>query len=86
MVENLPAMQETWVQSLGWEDPLEEGMATHSSYPCLENAHGQRSLVGYSPRGWKESDMTRCLRCVICRYLLPLAGCIFILLTVSFAV
>ena len=31
MVENLPAMQETWVQSLGWEDPLEEGMETHSS-------------------------------------------------------
>ena len=31
MVKNMPAMQETWVQSLGWEDPLEKGMATHSS-------------------------------------------------------
>ena len=31
MVENLPTMQETWVQSLGWEDPLEKGMATLSS-------------------------------------------------------
>ena len=31
MVKDLPAMWETWVQSLGWEDPLEEGMATHSS-------------------------------------------------------
>ena len=31
MVKNLPAMRETWVQSLGWEDPLEEGMAIHSS-------------------------------------------------------
>ena len=31
MVKNPPAMQETWVQSLGWEDPLEEGMATHPS-------------------------------------------------------
>ena len=31
MVKNLPAMWETWVQSLGWEDPLEEGTATHSS-------------------------------------------------------
>ena len=31
MVKHLPAMQETWVQSLGWEDPLEKGMATHSS-------------------------------------------------------
>ena len=30
-VKNLPALQETWVQSLGWEDPPEEGMATHSS-------------------------------------------------------
>ena len=30
MVKNPPAMQETWVRSLGWEDPLEEGMATHS--------------------------------------------------------
>ena len=31
MVKNLPTVQETWVQSLGWEDPLEKGMATHSS-------------------------------------------------------
>ena len=31
MVKNLLAMRETWVQSLGWEDPLEKGMATHSS-------------------------------------------------------
>ena len=32
LVKNLPAMRETWVQSLGWEDPLEEGMTTHSSF------------------------------------------------------
>ena len=32
MVKNLPAMQETWIQSLGWEDSLEKGMATHSSF------------------------------------------------------
>jgi len=31
MVKNLPAVQETWLRSLGWKDPLEEGMATHSS-------------------------------------------------------
>ena len=31
LVKNLPAMQDTWVQSLGWEDPLEKGMATHTS-------------------------------------------------------
>ena len=35
MEKNLPAIQETWLQSLGWEDPLEKGMATHSS--ILEN-------------------------------------------------
>ena len=33
-VKNLPVVLETWVQSLGWEDPLEEGMATHSSIPA----------------------------------------------------
>ena len=32
MVKNPPALQVTWVRSLGWEDPLEEGMATHSSF------------------------------------------------------
>ena len=31
MIQNSPTMRETWIQSLGWEDPLEEGMATHSS-------------------------------------------------------
>ena len=31
LIKNLPAMQETWVRSLGWEDPLEKGMATHSN-------------------------------------------------------
>ena len=31
MVKNLPAVRDTWVRSLGWEDPLEKGMATHSS-------------------------------------------------------
>ena len=36
MVKNLPAVQETWVQSLGQEDPLEEGMATHSSVLAWE--------------------------------------------------
>ena len=35
-VKNLPATWETWVQSLGWEDPLEEGMATHSSILAWE--------------------------------------------------
>ena len=48
-IKNLPAMRETWVQSLGWEDPLEESMATQSC-SCLENPQRQTNLVGYSPR------------------------------------
>ena len=55
-IKNLTAMQETWVQSLGWEDPLEEGMVT--PWQPIENPHGQRSLEGYSPWGCKESDTT----------------------------
>ena len=47
-------MQETQVQSLGWEDPLEKGMAGES--------HRQRNMAGYSPWGHKQSDMTEWLR------------------------
>ena len=54
---NLPAMWESWVQSLGEEDPLEKRMATHSSILAGE-FHGQSSLTGYSPWGHKESDIT----------------------------
>ena len=36
MVKNLPATRENWVRALGWEDPLEEGMKTHSSILALE--------------------------------------------------
>ena len=50
-------MQETQVQSLVWEDPLEKGMASHSSILAWR-IHGERNLVGYSPWGHKESDMT----------------------------
>ena len=46
-VKNLPVMQETWVRSLGWKDPLEKGMATHSRQEPGE-FYGQRSLMGYS--------------------------------------
>ena len=58
LVKNLPEMWATWVQSLGWEDPLEKGMATHSSILAWREFHGQRSLMGYSSWGCKESDMT----------------------------
>ena len=49
MVKNLPAMQETWVRSLGREDPLEKGMATHSSIlgwriPWTEKPGGLQSV------------------------------------------
>ena len=58
MVKRLPTMQETRVRSLGQEDPLEKGMAAHSStlawkIPWMEE------LGGYSPWGRKELDMTK---------------------------
>ena len=49
-------MQETGVQSLGWEDALGKKMATHSTFSSGE-FHGQRSLVSYSPWGHKELGM-----------------------------
>ena len=73
MVKNLPAMQETWVRSVGQEDHLEKGMATHSNFGVKipwrrtwlltlvflpGEFHGQRSLVGHSSWGHKEMDMT----------------------------
>ena len=57
MIKKRPTVQETWVQSLGWEEPLEKGMATHSSLLPGE-PHGRRSLVSYSPWDRKESDTT----------------------------
>ena len=57
MVKNLPAVQETQVQSLDWEDLLKKGLATHTVFLPGE-FHGQRSLVDYSPWGRKESDVT----------------------------
>ena len=48
--------QETWVRSLGQEDPLDEGMATHSGF-LPEKLHGQR-MMGYSQQGPIEADTT----------------------------
>ena len=71
MVKNLPANAEDRVRSLGQGDPLEkETQLTPVFLP--EKSHGQRSLVGYSPRGGKESDtcewlthtfLLKCLKC-----------------------
>ena len=58
MVKNPPAMQETRVQSLGWEDPLEEGMATHSNILAWRIPMDRGAWQGYSSWGRKESDMT----------------------------
>ena len=60
MVKYLLAMWETKVRSLFQEDPLEKGMALHSSILAGE-FHGQRSLVSYNPWGHKEFDMTEWL-------------------------
>ena len=56
-VKNLPAVQETWVQLLGWEDPLEKEMATHFSILAWKS-HGHRSLVGCSLWDSNESGTT----------------------------
>ena len=56
-VKEPPVMWETWVESLGCEDPLEKGMATTPVFWPGE-FHGQRSLAAYSPRPHQESDMT----------------------------
>ena len=70
MVKRLPAVQEIQVQSLGWEDHLEKGMATHSGFLPGES-HGQRSLAGYSPWSPKKSDMTEPLTLLIFQEGLP---------------
>ena len=54
--KNLPAMQETCVPSLSWEDPLKD--SNPLQYSCLKNPHVQRNLEGDSPWDHKESEMT----------------------------
>ena len=56
VVKKSPANAED-IRDVGWSDLLEEGMASHSVFSRGES-HGQRSLVGYSPLGHKELDMT----------------------------
>ena len=73
MVKNLPAMQETWVQSLGQEDPLEKGMATHSNIlawriPWTEEPGRLQSI------GLQESDMTEQLTRTLPTWAYPQEG------------
>ena len=62
MVKNLLVMWEIWVRSLGWKDPLEEDMKTHSNILAWRIPW---ILAGYSPWGCKELDMTERLSTVI---------------------
>ena len=57
IVKRLPAVWETRVQSLAWEDPLEKEWQP-TPVPLPGKSNGQRSLLGYSPWGRKESDAT----------------------------
>ena len=79
MIKNLPTMQETEVWSQGGEDPLEKGMAPIPIFLPGES-YGQRSLVGYSPWGLKESDMTEWLTH---SYWQPPYLCIFLIVFVQ---
>ena len=64
LVKNLPAMRGTWVQFLGWEDPLEKGKATHSSILAWR-------IPWTSPWGCKESDMTEQLSFSLFHLIVP---------------
>ena len=60
-VKRLPARWETWVQSLGWEDPLEKEIWQPTPVFWPGESHGRRSLIGYSPWGCTELGMTEWL-------------------------
>ena len=68
MVKHLSTMWETWVQALGWENPLEKEMAIHSSTIAWKIPWTERSLVGYSLWGHKESDTTERLHFTFTHY------------------
>ena len=61
LVKIPPAMWENWVQSLGWEDTLEEGMATYSSFLLWRMLMDNGTWQAYSPWGHKEFDTTESL-------------------------
>ena len=63
MVKNLPAMWEIWDSIPGSGRSPGGGQGNPLQYSCLENPHGQRSLVGYRPWGSKGSDMTETKHC-----------------------
>ena len=70
LVKNPPAMQQTWVRSISESGrSLGGGRGNSLQYSCPENSHGQRSLVGCSPWGCKESDTTEQLSPVYYLYI-----------------
>ena len=68
MVKNPPAMRETWIQSLGWEDPLEEGMATHSSVLAwkipMDKGAWWATVHGITKSRTQLSDEVQCGTCM----------------------
>ena len=74
MVKNLPAVQETQemqVQTLGWEDPLEKGMTTHSNILAWRIPRTEEPSGLYSPWGSRELDMTERLTIIETKYIIP---------------
>ena len=59
MVKNLPAMQETWIWSLGWEDPLEKGMATHCSILTWRSPWTEEPTVDYCHKELEWNDLAQ---------------------------
>ena len=77
LVKNLPAMWETWVQSLGWEDPLEKGKATHSSILAWRIPRTVKSW------GHKELDTTEQLSLHFCSWQVILVFHFMIVIKIS---
>ena len=73
MVKNPPVMRESWVQSLGWEDPWRRKWEPTPVF-LPGKSHGQRSLVDYTPQGSKESDTTERLHFISWENKLGLRG------------
>ena len=73
MVKNPPAVWETWVRSLGWEDPLEKGMATHYSIPAWRipwtEEPGRLQSMGWQRVGHNLAN--RHVHIIICMFALP---------------
>ena len=68
MVKNFPALQETWVQSLGWEDPLEEGVATYSGILAwripMDRGAWWAPVHGVAPLHWEHGVLVTGLVCL----------------------